>query len=319
VGGSTGQVLAKNTGTDYDTVWSTPSAGGGGTFTITQTSHGFSVGNIIYYTGSTYAKATADTQAHAEVLGIVDSVTDANNFVLRTIGRITGLSGLTAGTAYFLSPSTAGALTATEPSSTGQISKPLLIADSTTSGWFFNWRGQVIGPITVTGSGPVTSLPGSPTDGQQVLLADNVTTPTYSWLLQWNASAGKWFFLGGAPAFAEVLTLETTTSTSYVALTTAGPSITCPRAGVYEVQQGATIDPTGTAGNQSWMSYDNGPTAASDNWGFLSRSSDFESVTRTTRATVATASNAIVSKYKAGAGTARYQYRWIRVQPVYLT
>lgn len=123
------------------------SGGGSGanlTDAITQTGHGFSVGNVVYLNGSTYTLAKADTAADAEVVGIVSAVADANNFTLLTAGYITGLSGLTAGTVYFLSPSSAGALTATAPSTVGQISKPLLIADSTTSGYFNNWRGSVV-------------------------------------------------------------------------------------------------------------------------------------------------------------------------------
>ena len=129
-----------------DGTWATPAGGSGAnlTDTIAQTSHGFSVQDVVYYTGSAYAKAKADTAAHAEVVGIVSAVADANDFTLLTAGYITGLSGLTAGTVYFLDPSTAGALTATAPSTVGQIDKPLLIADSTTSGYFNNWRGNVV-------------------------------------------------------------------------------------------------------------------------------------------------------------------------------
>jgi hypothetical protein len=56
-------------------------------------------------------------------------------------GYVSGLSGLTAGTTYYLDASTAGALTSTEPLTTGYISKPVLIADSTTSGYVIESRG----------------------------------------------------------------------------------------------------------------------------------------------------------------------------------
>lgn len=111
---------------------------------ITQTAHGFSVGDILYLVSTTYAKATADTAAHSEAVGIVASVTSANVFVMITNGYVNGLSGLTAGAVYFLSPTTAGLLTATEPSTSGQISKPLLVADTTTSGYFTNQRGSIL-------------------------------------------------------------------------------------------------------------------------------------------------------------------------------
>lgn len=116
---------------------------------ITQVAHGFAVGNFVRYSGTAYVKAQADTGANAEVVGIVSAVADADNFTLQYGGRITGLSGLTAGTVYFLSAATAGLLTATEPTTFGQISKPLLLADSTTTGYFFNFRGVEVDALAI--------------------------------------------------------------------------------------------------------------------------------------------------------------------------
>lgn len=78
------------------------------------------------------------------MFGIVIEVVDSDNFVLLTNGYVTGLSGLTAGEVHFLSDTTAGALTTTEPTTATHVSKPLLLADSTTSGYFYNFRGNVI-------------------------------------------------------------------------------------------------------------------------------------------------------------------------------
>ena len=102
------------------------------------------MGNVLRHNGTTFVKAQADSAANAEAIGIVSEVIDTNNYVLKVTGFITGLSSLTAGTTYFLSPSSAGALTATEPSTSGQISKPVLIATSTTAGVFINMRGAVV-------------------------------------------------------------------------------------------------------------------------------------------------------------------------------
>lgn len=115
------------------------------TRTVTQAAHGFSVGNILYLNSSTYALAQADTAAHAESVGIVSTVIGANTFVLTKDGYVTGLNGLTAGTVYFLDPAVAGGMTATAPTTLGQVSKPLFVADSTTSGYFINYRGEVLG------------------------------------------------------------------------------------------------------------------------------------------------------------------------------
>lgn len=111
---------------------------------LNQTSHGFAVGDVIYSNSGTFTKAIATSAAAAEVIGIVDSVVDTDNFSIITAGKIDGLAGLTAGTVYFLSPSSAGSVTATEPSTAGQISKPLLLAISTTSGIFANMRGKIL-------------------------------------------------------------------------------------------------------------------------------------------------------------------------------
>lgn len=113
---------------------------------VTQSSHGFSVGNALYLVGTTYTLAMADDVVSAEVVGIVSTVLDTNNFILSTSGYVAGLSGLTAGETYFLSPTVAGGLTNTRPSITGQVVKPLLVANSTTSGYFINFLGQLIGP-----------------------------------------------------------------------------------------------------------------------------------------------------------------------------
>jgi hypothetical protein len=128
----------------------TGAGGGGGSGKtlqddITQTSHGFAVQDIVRFNGTSWVKAKADTTQDAEVVGIVSAVADANHFTIVYEGYVSGLSGLTAGTTYFLSDATAGLLTSTEPSSIGSISKPLLIATTTTAGYFFNWRGIVVG------------------------------------------------------------------------------------------------------------------------------------------------------------------------------
>jgi hypothetical protein len=84
---------------------------------ITQTAHGFSVKDVIGHNGTawTKAKSTAvvtDVQAQS----FVESVIDANTFTIVTHGVmvVTG-HGLTVGEHYWLSQSTAGAITATTP------------------------------------------------------------------------------------------------------------------------------------------------------------------------------------------------------------
>jgi len=117
---------------------------------IVQNAHGFTVGHVLRYNGTSYVLAQADSSTNAEVIGIVSAVLGANSFTLLTDGYITSLSGLTPGTTYFLSATTPGAITDVPPSTAGQVSKPLLRSDSATSGNFVNYRG--INIITGTGA-----------------------------------------------------------------------------------------------------------------------------------------------------------------------
>lgn len=114
------------------------------------------MGDVVRLNGSTWQKAQANTSADAEAIGIVAAVAGSNDFTIHFGGRITGLSGLTAGAVYFLDDDTAGLLTTTEPPDVGDVSKPLLVADSTTSGYFFNWRGAI---NTTSSGGGGTSGP----------------------------------------------------------------------------------------------------------------------------------------------------------------
>ena len=126
--------------------------GNGATKLVAQTSHGFTVGQPVYFNGTAYALANASTDATSEALGIVSAVVDANDFKLTGLGYITGLSGLTAGSTYYLG-TTAGTLSATQPSTAGQVSKPMFVADSATSGYVIQSRG-----VVVSSSGPNSQL-----------------------------------------------------------------------------------------------------------------------------------------------------------------
>lgn len=108
---------------------------------ISQTAHGFSVGQVLRLSGSTYVLAKSDTSSDANVIGAVIGVTDANDFILWFGGWANTLSGLTAGTAYFLDPSVAGGYTSTAPSTPGQVRVPLFVADSATSAYWIYGGG----------------------------------------------------------------------------------------------------------------------------------------------------------------------------------
>lgn len=133
------------------------SAGGGGsgdsvTKSVAQVAHGLAAGDVVKFTSS-YAKAQANSEANAEVVGYVTAAADADNFTLLREGYVsTGLSGLTAGTTYFLSDTSAGALTATPPTTPGYVRIPLLVALSATTGWFGIQRGVVVSDAASAGT-----------------------------------------------------------------------------------------------------------------------------------------------------------------------
>lgn len=166
-----------------------------------------------------------------------------------------------------------------------------------------------------------TTLPGSPTNGQETVLVDSTTAPTYAWRLRYNSakSSNKWDFLGGAPLYAETTTSETTTSTSYANLSggATGPAIALPVAGDYFVSTGFRGTSTATAFLR--MSYDIGGTGAVDADAVIveiaSGGSDHMSVSRT-RKKLALGAVTLTAKYRTTTGTGTWVDRWIQVLPI---
>lgn len=117
---------------------------------VTQVTHGFAVGDVIRVSGTnTFTKAQANTAGNAEVAGIVVEIVSPNIFRYAVEGIITtGVPAQAAGTVMFLDPTTAGALTATEPSTVGQVSLPLaIVIENGTSMLFHKYRGFQINTI----------------------------------------------------------------------------------------------------------------------------------------------------------------------------
>jgi len=130
------------------------------TFAVNQVGHGLSEGDVIKSNGTDdeYAKAQADSSVNAEVVGIVTSVVDADNFIYSK--DIMGYDGAgipagTPGVAVFLSPSVAGDMTLTEPTTAGQISKPIgvLLATGAKMNFSSDIRGQEVQPTAISGGG----------------------------------------------------------------------------------------------------------------------------------------------------------------------
>ena len=114
----------------------------------------------------------------------------------------------------------------------------------------------------VLGGALSATPPGSPFEGQLWGLSP---TAGVVWVFRYNAgsaSAYKWEFVGGPPLYQEQTNFngsDVTNSTVYIAPpTNAGPDITIPRAGDYDVLIGGQISGQGVLG------YAIGGTAASD-------------------------------------------------------
>lgn len=186
-----------------------------------------------------------------------------------------------------------------------------------TTGQVMQWNGSAWVPATITGYG--TSLPGSPTDGQEYILVDSTTNPTYQWRFRYNAGSlntDKWEYVGGMAAHSAIDTVESRGSTSYGDLATVGPSITVPRAGVYDIAFG--FGASTTASDTMLMSIKIGLAAETDDNAAAYRAnlSQWTSVARTMRRTAA-ASDVLIAKYRSFAvTTVNYEDRWLSVTPV---
>ncbi len=173
---------------------------------VTQATHGLSVGDVVKCTAAnTYAKAQADSAANAEVVGIVASSADGDNFVLLMGGYWASASvpAQAAGTVMFLSPTSAGAMTATAPTTDGQVSKPIgVIVESGAKMLIFNWRGVIL-------------------DTWELLGLEDLTDPGADRIFFWDDGAGKsdWLACGNS-----VSITDTTLDTIQDIRTSAGPT-----------------------------------------------------------------------------------------------
>jgi hypothetical protein len=112
---------------------------------FTQVLHGLALGQVVRFDGVNFVLAQANLPANADVVGIVSAVIDPNNFILQFAGFVENLAPvLVAGTVYFLDDAIPGGMTAVNPVIPGEVRKPLLIAYSTSAGFWLNYQGQVL-------------------------------------------------------------------------------------------------------------------------------------------------------------------------------
>ena len=179
---------------------------------------------------------------------------------------------------------------------------------------------QEIGPQLGGGTTAVTALPGSPSDGDEIMFTDSLTAGTYHWHLRYvsGRASNKWVFIGGASMFSAVNSSESTTSTTYTDLTTSGPSVTLPVAGDYFIHFGALIN-GGTDNAQPVASFATSAAASDTNrieGAPVSAEQTLISASRKVKMSGLTAA-AVTMKYKVtSAGSGTYNFRWLAATPI---
>jgi len=167
------------------------------------------------------------------------------------------------------------------------------------------------------------NLPASPYSGQQYLMVDSLTGPTYQWLFRYDPTVSgtyKWECIGGAPVHIGVAAGgQTTASASFTSLSTSGPNFTIPRAGDWMIEFGTQIyNATANAGGAMGVKVGAASnTDAEAVFGFSNATANTQmQVMRARLLSAVAASTALVSEYHAVGGTAGFQIRWLRVIPV---
>ena len=186
----------------------------------------------------------------------------------------------------------------------------------------------------------VSSLPSPWVDGQEVYYqsttagtgggsSNSMSSVGATWHLRARSvySGGNasypWEYVGGTATGQQITNTETTSSGTFAAMATAGPSVTVPLAGDYEVTQGAAMGNSGSTSG-TVMSFDIGGTGAADSNGVVGGYAPFYTsdilagnFTRTQPLTGLAASTALVSKYRCNNGGAfKAYFRFLYVRPI---
>lgn len=113
---------------------------------VQQVAHGFQVGHVVRFNGTSFLKAQADNELHAEVVGMVSFVYDADRFAITQTGFVSNITTgpYVAGQLQYLSNFVAGELFFVKPTAVGEVELPCFIPYTTTSGYFFASVGTLI-------------------------------------------------------------------------------------------------------------------------------------------------------------------------------
>ena len=123
---------------------------------VTNYDAGLVVGDVVRFNGTNYVAAQANNEANSRVVGVIERI-DGGKATITLSGLFTATS-LTAGSVYYLSQATAGAVTTTKP--TSGLIKEVYVGLSTTSGMLFssaNSSGPTFANVQITGDDLVTA------------------------------------------------------------------------------------------------------------------------------------------------------------------
>jgi hypothetical protein len=172
--------------------------------------------------------------------------------------------------------------------------------------------------------GTSSSPPGSPTDGMIWRYPGDGSNGVY-WFFQYDSSqsTNKWVLMGGPPLYVEVTTSENVASTSYVDLSTVGPSYTIGRSGDYLLSYGARVNLTGTNSLTVLVAPKIGSAATSDADAALASSPGvagahvMHATTTRTRRKALAAGDVVKLQYRGDAATSTAVLdRWLSVLPI---
>jgi hypothetical protein len=177
--------------------------------------------------------------------------------------------------------------------------------------------------LTVAQFGALTGLEGTKgtvAPDEVYLEVDSANGIQWHLAYESGETTYKWRFLGGPAMYSEVAASEGTSSTTYAALATAGPSIALPRGGDFDVQTSMYTGPD-AASRETDMSYDIGGTGAVDADAittFAGTGGPFLAAICRTRRKTALGAVTLTAKYKVTAGTGTFVRRTMLVTPVRL-
>lgn len=165
---------------------------------------------------------------------------------------------------------------------------------------------------------PVNALPAGPVNGQVIAYRTAAMQAAGNfWMLMYDSSLPAWVFLGGAPIISEVPTEGTRNgAANYAGVAPAGPVVTPPIAGIYDLTFGAHVK-SNTVGAQSLAALDGAGLVAADADAAQSDAAvagQYTSMSHSIRRTLTAASVSLL--YKTSAGTATFGRRWARLTPV---